>query len=377
MNSQDYFMRNFYEHKLKGNVVDEIEQLNSSFRGYDLPKLAYPTYEEFKLEKGEDYLANDIPFFGGDISAYITYAALTNQFVNCTLKGVRIRITLLFEENEVQGMLRIVYSTFFGEDHLYLLGNFSNFQLFYTEIRDELFKEYLLKYKRAGKDNYENIKPNTIEGKKFEIQLMHFVFSMWKYKVYPTTETDYNRSEYFLDSIANSIDANLEELEVGDYKNKVQFYQILNSFREKLIASLHEHQWGSEHFYCVPTSLWNGFFSQSDQTLLRQLVDLSESDRSLRDNVFEFKRRFENCRTINSKLKKLYSLLIEDFLVIENRENDPKVNLYQSRRNVKPIISLKLVPNPSYTINLISPQDYENTDKIFDNLPIFVASEEE
>ena len=330
-----------------------------------------------QVEKGEDYLANDIPFFGGDISVYMTYAALTNQFVNCTLKGISFRLTVLFKENEVQDMLRIVYSMFFGEDHLYSIGSFSNFQLFYTEIRDVLFKEYQLKYKRAGKDNYENIKPNTIEAKKFEIQLMHFVFNMWKYKVYPTIETDYNRSEYFLDSIANSIDINLEELEVGDYKNKVQFYQILNSFREKLIASLHEHRWGSEHFYCVPTTLWNGFFSQSDQVHVRQLLNLVESDRLLRDNVFEFKRRFENCRTNNSKLKKLYSLLIEDFLVIENRENDPKVNLYQSRRNVKPIISVAIVPNPSYTINLISPQDYENIDKIFDSLPIFVASEQE
>lgn len=366
LNRQDYFMRNFYEQKLKGNVVGEIEQLDSSSRSYNMPKLAFPTYEEFKLEKGEDYLANDIPFFGGDISAYMTYSAITNQFVNCTLKGLKFRPIILFKENEIQDMLRSVYSMFFGEDHLDSLGEFSNFPMFYSEIKEGLFKGYHLKLKRIGNDDYENIKPNTIESKKFEIQLMNFVFNLWKYKVYPSTDTDYSRADYFLDSIANSIDVNLESLEEGEFKNRVIFYQALNKLREKLIASLHEHQWGNEHFYCVPTTLWDGFFSQTELIPARQILSLWESDRLLRDNVFEFKRRFEKCRTINSKLKKLYSLLIEDFLVTENRENDPKINIHQRRRNVKPIISVKIVPNTNFTINLVSSQDYNF--EIFDTI---------
>jgi hypothetical protein len=90
------------------------------------------------------------------------------------------------------------------------------------------------------------------------------------------------------------------------------------------------------------------------------MIVLLESDDILSENVFEFKRRFQDNRTIEAKLKTFYSMLVEDFLIVENRERDPYITLYSSRRNCKVISSVKIIPNIAISMNLVENQDYIN-----------------
>ena len=139
LNTQNLLLKNFYFNKLKGSVEREISLVDSLSRDPLLPILKYPTFSEFILEKGEDYLANEIPFFGGDISAYTTYAALSNQFINCKLESINFQLGVKFEEGKVQMMLKYIMNQFFGEDYIDSLGNFANFALFYNDFRTKLF----------------------------------------------------------------------------------------------------------------------------------------------------------------------------------------------------------------------------------------------
>ena len=78
---QDNMFFNFYENTLKANIKDEIAFVQNLERPNKV-RLDFPEYKLYKLSDSEDYFVNKTLFFGGDLSAYITYCAVTNQFIN-------------------------------------------------------------------------------------------------------------------------------------------------------------------------------------------------------------------------------------------------------------------------------------------------------
>lgn len=362
LNRQDYFIKSFYNNKLRDNVASEITAVSSRLRSDTLPRLVFPSYQEFKLESGEDYLANDFPIFGEDISAYTTYASLANQFVNCRLKGINFKPVIQFDEGYIQLVLDFVFKNYFGEDYLYSLGEYSNFHLFYQDFKTKLYRDFQLKFKKTDGKRYESIEEGSPIAKKFEAQLLLFVHKLKHFNLTSTDDEDITRSDYFCYNIAHSQGIDVDALNDSEYKNRVRFYQLLDYFRNKMINSLTEYSRGSESFYYIPTKCYDSFFNAEDQDKFRELIILSSSDKLLDNGVFEFKRRFIENKTISSKLRTFYLILKEDFLELENRTNDPKVNFLGSRRNVKPVLSIRIIPSKSNSINLLEPQEYINLD---------------
>ena len=64
--------------------------------------------------------------------------------------------------------------------------------------------------------------------------------------------------------------------------------------------------------------------------------------------------------TMNMEQKKnsFYTILLDDFFYFEQRTTLPKPIFEGRRRQVKPIESIKELPESTRTINLIEPQDY-------------------
>ena len=308
---------------------------------------------------GEDFLANEVPFFGGDISSYVTYSALANQFINCRLQEISFRPVIKFEEGKVQEMLNTVLNQFYGEDYALSLAPFTNFSLFYNDFKTSLFKDYQLLYKKAGGDSFENMVEGTPQAKKFELQLLLFTNKLKEGKLKSLYDEDYSRGDYFSDAIAHTKDLDIDSIDDISYKNRVEFYQILNYFREKMISSLREHNWGRDSFHYIPTNYYEEFFTDDDKRRVTRLISLLKEDKLLDDGVFEFKRRLHEQRSIKSKLKTFYLMLREDFLIVENRTLDPRITVLGARRTVKPVLAVNIIPvKPS--INLTQNQDYIN-----------------
>ena len=61
------------------NIISEVDRKNMN-------RLEFLPKEIFIMERGEKYLSNS--FFGGDISSFVFWAALTNQFQNCKLESI-------------------------------------------------------------------------------------------------------------------------------------------------------------------------------------------------------------------------------------------------------------------------------------------------
>lgn len=63
---------------------------------------------------------------------------------------------------------------------------------------------------------------------------------------------------------------------------------------------------------------------------------------------------------MNSEQKKnsFYTILLMIFLILNKGKTLPKPLFEERRRQVKPLESVKELPDPTRTINLIEPQDY-------------------
>ncbi|WP_378185888.1 DEAD/DEAH box helicase family protein [Aquimarina sp. W85] len=374
LNRQDLILKSFYESELKENVNEEIEYIKSIDRN-NIPSLQFPDYEEFVLNNGEDYLANNFPFFGEDISSYVTYASIANQFVNCVLKEVNVKPTIFFTSGKIKKSLDYYYNKYFGQDHLQFYKEFGNYAMLYHEVRNTLFNEFQLKYRVSEGDKWMNVTSYSTKTKELEIELLQFIALMYYGKNYEyynvstrTYDLSYNRGNYFLDSIKQVINN-----PSATPSNKHKFYKLLNHFREKLIASIQQYETNRVSFCYLYSKPPREFFNPEDITKFNDLEALLSHEELLSNDIFEFKRRIENKSTIKSKLNSFYNLLIEDFFISE------AAKLPSGRRSpIKKVNATKSLPYSNNIINLISPQDYnhENLDKVFESKIALAGGEE-
>lgn len=364
---QRWFLEDFYNETLKKNVEKGINYSQTLARR-DLARLDFPPYKNFVLNRGEGYLAQTFKIWGSDLSAYLTYCAFCNQFVNCNLTQINYKTYLFFPEDEIQKNLKKYFDIYFGEDYEDGLFSFSNFSLAYNGFRDRLFDEFTLKLQKKNKKGeyvWETVNP--FKDQNFEKQLLRFVAHLYHGKTYHNLEDykardkdlDYSRANYFADGISCSRELNLAELNYNEeQKERILAFQNLNYFREKLDRKRVPYSYGSERYNYLPVKPFSDFLTNEDLPRFNQLVSyFRTSDDFIKNGIFEFLRNFSS---MNDEQKKnaFYTTLINDFFILEQRDNLPKLIVDGSRQQVKPIESLKELPVPNKTINLIEPKNY-------------------
>jgi hypothetical protein len=72
-----------YDRYLKGSVNEVIELMEQGGIGYQ-----YPTFEEYLMNKGQRLLVRNDPRYGSDLSSFVLWAALNNQFCNALLHDI-------------------------------------------------------------------------------------------------------------------------------------------------------------------------------------------------------------------------------------------------------------------------------------------------
>lgn len=364
VNVQNLILSKFYHETLKANVEEEITHIENLDRN-SFTRLLYPTYELFKLDKGEDFISNNFKFFGEDIAAYVTYCAFTNQFINCNLVEANYKTTIFFEENKIQENLNYYFDKYFGEDYYNSRTSFSNFNMFYTELRKEIFSEYNIKYKKSNSSEWNTVLPYT--NKQFENQLLRFCGILYYMKNYfyqedftnRNIDLEYTRRTYFLDciSVANTI--NLEEVDYSqNHKNTTKAYKNLSYFRDKLIQNIAHSTRGNEYCYLPVKPIINFFSSNEIELINETILYLIENDELIKNDVFNFKRNFINS-SLEKNIETFYKILIEDFFDIAPFEEYPKITINGRRRNVKPINSIIITPLTKNTVNLITPPEFD------------------
>lgn len=346
---QASYLKDFYNEELYGYLENEINTVKSKDRTGRV-RLEYPTLEIFKLNKGEYFLAKTHDFWGKDLSTFITYSALTNQFYNCELKGIYGNNIILFEENKVQEKLEEYCNSYMNIDNFNSLYSKLSDEMYLLEFRKDLFKNYTVLYKTG------NAIINITEGKKkeFELQLLAFIqrklypfSSFFQHKYYKDgriVDYDITRSEYLRCKMAH-----IKEYSetVPAYKELVKVYKILKMYKERLLMSAKDYK-GKKVIPRVPDS---NFFNNNDIKTIGYMANVIVfNDTYLRDNFYNY-RKYLTTYKDEKIFKTFYKYLVDDFL--ECRDDKITTGL-KKRKDVYEIINVLYTPDPKEVINMIN-----------------------
>lgn len=359
LNKQSDILHSFYHKTLYGFVVNEDWEVNKTKRNTSLPRLEYPPFEIWKLNRGEQYLANQIKFFGEDLSAYVTYCAITNQFTNCTLAEINHKGSLLFDEGKIQNQLWNYFDIHFGVEYFRMKHIASNFSLFYEDLKKEFFNNFQIKLKVKDSENYSTIKPGG--NREFEIQLLLFCHRL--YQNYDNTlnienDGDYTRSKYLLGCIAtaNSLDDTAKSKYSLKQKARIEAFQSLGSLRDKMIQAIKENS-KTPKFKYLPTKPSDDFKTFEDIKVIENIMTVLGEDPLFQNDTFLLRRNLVNKNNVEKKIESIYKVLINDFFILSDETHQVKVNgKNQGVHTIEKIIELPAFPS---TINLLLTSDLD------------------
>lgn len=377
LDKQKKMLDDFYSKDLRANVEKEIDIASAAERRSTL-KLEFPDFKTFVLEDGEDYLANEVPFWGGDLASYVTYNAFTNQFTNCRLKGISIKPILLFTEGIIQKCFDAYYEMYFLENYHHSKYIYLNDFMFYKEFRDDIYSAYDLRMQLKGKWHRVSNGGTNSASKIFEIQLLGFVQrllnSNQKYNksLFYTEEgelidADYTLGMYLTHCISQSryIDTNNVET-VGVYKRRVEAFKFLNLFRRRLIRLA---QTGSSKNRGVFKYLLNkkppiGFIKAGEVDMFNRMINYFLKEDLCLKVVYGLFSRLNN-KAFEKQVETIYRVIIESFFVTE----DEKLSTGR-RPNVKVIISVNKIPYYGNVIDFVSSPEYNFSDNFLESITL-------
>lgn len=352
------YLWDFYNNELRANLAKEIKLSESKERRGKV-RLLFPEFKLFILEDGEDYLANRIPFLGGDLSAYITYCAFTNQFINCNLVSVTAKTTLFFEKGRIQSQLQKYYQMYFEDAHnsVYI---YLNDPLFYKSFRDDLFNFFEIRLKADSKSH--NIVPNGTSSYSilFENQLFGFVqrmitpyYSELFHKDKKLIDGEYSRKEYLLDCISQAryIDLNKKEYS-KDFKEKIESFKFLDELRKRVARAREKNSVKKKgNFYFLPNKPIKNFLKDSEKVKFEKTLKyFTENDFILSSNFFDLKKGFKG-KTYEKQKERIYKIILEDFF----ETKDYKLST-GSRKNGKEMLFVCKIPQYKKVANWVPPQ---------------------
>ena len=365
---QDNMFFNFYENTLKANIKDEIAFVQNLERPNKV-RLDFPEYKLYKLSDSEDYFVNKTLFFGGDLSAYITYCAVTNQFINCKFVGGFAKQELILNYGEIQkGLKEFCDNVYFFDDDRMSLYYSLNDAYFYKQFRDDLFEMCEVKLKTSDGTVVNLLKDGTSSASKyFEGQLLGFV----QHFGYPNNplnrikfrkegelvDGSYDRSQFLLEAISHSQNLNVEDFQTSESaKERIKNFKFLGHFRQKIIDSIQVYSTRNENdIKYIKNKPSENFISEDELPELRRLVQFLLNEDDFFKN-FSFKERLTN-KSEAKQIEDIYSVLTNELFILEKGKLPTG-----TRENVKKVKFIKPLPEHSQVVNYVLPPDYDFPD---------------
>lgn len=365
LSSQDDLLNTFYEKEIKENIKQEIDFVKTLDRS-NKARLDFPEYRLFKLDEGEAVLAKKYDFYGNDLSSYITYCAITNQFINCKLVSNNRMSTLIFKYGEIQkGLKEYCNNNYFKDDRRMHIYYFYNDAQFYNIFRYDLFNNFQLIFQTSSGQKLPLKKNGTASNNKyFELQLLSFVQHFGypnnpvnKYKYFKDGELHdglYDRNQYFLEGLAHAERINIDDiLDNPLATRRLKAFKFLSFLRQQIISSQQTITTAQRGTFQFILNKPNGDFIPQDslEEFREMLKHFLEEDEIL--TKYDFKARFVK-KEEDKQIESLYSTLVEVFYKTENYKESTG-----ARRNGKKILIVRPIPNHTEIVNYVSLPDYD------------------
>ncbi|AWM14213.1 hypothetical protein DI487_10350 [Flavobacterium sediminis] len=311
----DAYIQHTYNIRKAKKNIEKVER-----KGFNT--LNYLRKEQFVLKKGEKYLNST--FFNGDLSTYVFFTAVTNQFSNCKLKSIYYNPDIYFESESLIEGIRYHYnitanSAFNNNLAQTNLMAYSGHQFFAT------FNSFLNKRKVY-------LDKVLIDSVKIKELKMHYLINVLTYGefVFEESTRDYRKlikSIYFksclnqvlnLSSTGATISFENEQLNFyyNQYKNWNELLEVIN---EEII-----NQKSKNLLNTKASSLFIQKFNELD--MLNKLKRLINEDIVINLDLFPF---YDTFKRFNNSLKAgqyFYELLIEIFFKVNEKKSQKLIN---------------------------------------------------
>lgn len=332
LNRQHLYLNKFYQEELNGYLANEITKTSSTNRD-GLPSLNFPKLESFILENGENYLANKFKIFGEDISAYITYASITNQFINCRLKEVLVRKDIFFTEENIYQEFENFTKKEKLEERLALYKGWATFNRYLEEFKILLYENYNVRFKKLNTEQYNFDKTSR---RIFEHRLL-----LWlKSQFYNEEITNYTRSDYLLDCIVNVRNIDVNQITDPKIKGRVYFFKAIQHLVIKICSEVKEYKKRNQHYFYIETTLES--FTSEDLDNISHIEKYIKND-ELIGKVFGLERTIKK-DTTDKKIRAIIKALKSDFLMLDTAKNKPRIKIGDRKVSITKVLGFKYLP---------------------------------
>lgn len=302
------------------NKVKSIKPKISSLDRSGMNYLKYPSREEFILSKGEKHLNNN--FFSGHLSTYVTWAALTNQFLNCTLKSINMNHVISFNSDYLiaEFMEYVIHNTLgvIGFSGNADLGFYNKFKLEFSETsnreilidrneidtnkRKELHLIYLcyaLGTEISDSKEVSREEKNEVQWKYLK-SCVFYANKFEKSKHKPIEFTDIlEGTEFEIDPKKANVKLNEELIEC--YKKWMFLIDIIEQERKNCENKL-------------PNKAFKGFIKYYRENKFNEnLKKLFNLDSVFKESILPLKTNFKTKKGFDSQVNFIYNLIIKNF----------------------------------------------------------------
>ncbi|MEZ4801143.1 MAG: DEAD/DEAH box helicase family protein [Gelidibacter sp.] len=287
INSHKTLLSNAYE-KLDydiRNAKNNLKQVNR----YGLNRLEYPTKEIFILNQGEKYITRE--FFGGNLPAYILWASISNQFLNCWLTSIKATLRINFNRenlfNEVKDLV-YAYADIDALNSLFeeykFFDSFSGYKK--LKIVDEITTNYIF--------TIDNKNLSITERNKIILMMLAFVLGQSEESNLKDVKSDlqklYLRSCVYYSNNLQEIKDTLETKDSTCVKIFKKWHELIDVIYNSRIKVK-----GIVGLYRTPNSEFEEIFNKLN--FIEDLKYLLDNDFLISSDVFQFKN------TINTAIK--------------------------------------------------------------------------
>ncbi|MBV7268946.1 DEAD/DEAH box helicase family protein [Winogradskyella luteola] len=320
INNKTIQLRSFYNFQ-RNYLNEQIEEFenhdNSNFR----PILRYPSFEEYVLERGEKYFYNQYLYYGHRVSPFIIWAALNDQFQNCTLNAIKqISPVIEFTRGNEKGELEEFINESYSEDYY----GYNTFTLDTTFFQNS--DKYIIQDIKTRLAKY-SIRYHGVDKRVFPRELVKLIID---FVAKAKKGIDYNKFMYLNDCVSFSKNVNEE-----DETELIKLYKQLHQQKKRFFDLFQQREFMFSTYNSMPETekeLFNRFFDE----IMPLLNRIKESDSLASREMFDL---FSRTLTYTS----LYTLFINSFLEFEKFDVNRRSGFYglEGNKPVKKLLGLK------------------------------------
>ncbi|KUF45623.1 hypothetical protein AS361_07835 [Myroides marinus] len=361
INNQKNILEDYYNDVYRKNVEEELEFFSTSDIQHT-PEIRFPSLERFIITSGEKYLVNKYPFFGGDLSSYITYSAITNQFINCKFKGVFYsKKDLILTWNNINLGIEKYFADNIDIDYYNGFLIYLSDIEFYCELKEMLFvNNRILLQKEDG--TTEEIKTQN-SNKHIEQSILTIIQN---YRYSNAVEL-FDRGEYFRAKVCEALNTNIDLLN-EDIKDINEAYLTMNHFREKIVNSIQETLIRGQEVKYISSRHADSFIEDSEIERFDKMINtLINKDIFLKNGVYDFSRSFIRTQDKSKHITTFYNIIKECFFNTARRS----INRTNQRCNVVEILEVLEVENQQmFQNNSMSEEQFNSLQDISEILTL-------